>query len=124
MLLAEDGVVATGVSAAAGYCLGLGTSGQADAYVTEELAVRLIDTFFLIPSDRGALTLRVVDGGWHLTTAVQHAGRVLAPKLMVAIDLVDLGDARAVATGAALLAELLDGLDAGPASRPTGAPAR
>ena len=114
LLLAEDGVVATGVSAAAGYRIGLGASGQGDAYVTGELAKRLIAEFFLIPSVNGLLTLRVVEGGWHLQTAQTQAGQVLGPRLMVAIDLVDLGDARSIATGTALLAELLDGL-AGPA---------
>ena len=116
-LLAEDGVVATGVSAASGYRLGLGMSSQADAYVTQDLAARLQDTYFLIASTQGNLTLRIVDGDWHLRTAQHRTGQHLAARLMVAVDLLDMDDARSETAGSTLLTELhaewartLDGL--------------
>jgi excisionase family DNA binding protein len=110
VLLATGGVVATGVSAAHAYHLGLGTSGQGDAYVTSSLADQLVQNFFLIKSAQGNLTLRIVDGNWHLTTARHLAGLAVAARLMVAADLLDTGDSRSLTAGTGLLGDILDGL--------------
>lgn len=103
-LLARDGVVAAGVSAGSAYRLGLGTSGQADAYVSASLLADLVEEFFLIQTGVGNLSLRTVDGDWHLRTAWD--GRVAA-RLAVAVDLMDAGDARSRSAGRELLHALL-----------------
>ena len=104
--LAETGVVATGVSATVGYRLGLGASGQADAYVTAELARHVQKKYFLIASPAGNLTLRTVEEDWHQRTAQSRNGQMVAAKLMVAVDLLNMGDARSAATGMNVLSSL------------------
>lgn len=106
-LLHADGVVATGLTAARAYDLGLGTSGQADIYVTRDLARRLVKDFFLIASDQGNLTVRVVDGTWHLDAARQVNGQLVTPRLITAMDLLAQRDARSSASGRDLLATTL-----------------
>jgi excisionase family DNA binding protein len=106
-LLRTEGVVATGLTAARAYELGLGTSGQADIYATADLARRLVKDFFLIASDQGNLTVRVVDGTWHLDTARLVNGQLVTPRLITAVDLLDQHDARSTATGRDLLATTL-----------------
>ena len=106
-LLQAQGVVATGLTAACAYDLGLGTSGQADIYVTDDVAQRLINDFFLIASDQGNLTVRVVDGTWHLDTASTVNGQLVTPRLITAVDLLDQRDARSTATGRDLLTRTL-----------------
>ena len=105
--LAEAGVVATGVSAAAAYRLGLGAVNEAEAYVTAAVAERLVDTYVLVASDRGNLTLRTVAGSWHVDTRVESTGLDVAPRLMVAVDLLDRRDTRTTAAGHRLLTTTL-----------------
>ena len=99
-LLAVDGVLATGISAAAEYGLGLGTGGAADANVNGEVRLELVEKFFLIDSGRGNLTLRVTD----------HApfGNAVAPRLTAGADLADDADARTRAAGCAVIEDALD----------------
>lgn len=109
VLLAREGVVAAGLSAAGAYQLGLGTSGQADAYVSPAVLADLVEDFFLIESAVGKLTLRTVDGDWHLRTAQYRRGECVAARLMVAVDLLDAGDARSHEAGRELLQAALSG---------------
>lgn len=106
-LLAQDGVVATGVSAATAYRLGLSTAGSADAYVDQAVADQLVDEFFLISAGktgRSNLTLRIVDGDWHLRAATTVGNRRVAPRLIAAIDLLGSHDARSASAGEELTA--------------------
>lgn len=107
VLLATDGVVATGASAARAYRLGLGTSGQVEVYADTALADRLIRDFFLVRSERGNALIRTVDGDWHRRTSGSAAGQTVAARLMVAADLIDTEDARSRATGTNLLNTVL-----------------
>jgi excisionase family DNA binding protein len=109
VLLAREGVVAAGLSAAGSYQLGLGTSGHADAYVSPAVLAELVEEFFLIESAVGKLRLRTVDGDWHLRTAQSRQGECVAARLMVAVDLLDEGDARSHQAGFELLQTLLSG---------------
>ena len=108
-VLAYDGVVATGVSAASDYRLGLGTGGSGDAYVTGQVRDQLVQDYFLIPSSRGNFTLRVVDRGWHLTTATAGDHNLIAPRLITGVDLADDTDARTRSAGRELISVALDG---------------
>lgn len=107
-LLADDGVVRTGVSAAEAYRLGLGTAGTGAAYVTADVEQRLVDEFFLIPSQTGNLTLRIVAEGWHQRTARQFGGHRVATRLVVGVDLADDTDVRAQSAGRTLIRTVLD----------------
>ncbi|PRY57992.1 excisionase family DNA binding protein [Knoellia remsis] len=107
-LLAVDGVVATGVSAAVAYGLGLGTGGTGDAYVTSSLVGQLTSDFYLVESRTGNLTLRVVDGDLHLRSARSVGGRTVAPRLIVGADLADDRDARTKSAGRELIQSVLD----------------
>ncbi|WP_204079150.1 excisionase family DNA-binding protein [Mycobacterium riyadhense] len=100
-LLASADVVASGVSAASHYGLGLGVGGAGDAYVSSQVRDRLVRDYALIPSDRGNLTLRVVDQGWHLATATAAENCRVAPRLITGVDLVDDADARTRRSGRA-----------------------
>ncbi|MCA1712782.1 MAG: helix-turn-helix domain-containing protein [Actinobacteria bacterium] len=108
-VLAADGVVATGASAASAYGLGLSAAGQAEAYADSATAAGLVDEFFLIRSTSGNLLLRTVDGDWHRRTAAAEQGRATAARLMVAVDLLDADDTRSRSAGRGLLAGLLAG---------------
>lgn len=98
-VLGADGVMATGISTADTYDLGLATGGSADAYVNATTLRRLVDQFFLIDSARGNLTLRVSD-------ADLSRSRV-APRLIAGADLADDTDTRTRAAGCALINEAL-----------------
>ncbi len=106
-LLADDGIVATGASAAAAHALGLGSAGQAEVYADSATERRLVEDWFLIRSDTGNLLVRAVDGDWHRRTGSVVDGRAVAARLMVAVDLLDADDARSRAAGENLLARLL-----------------
>ncbi|MCY7365895.1 MAG: helix-turn-helix domain-containing protein [Frankiaceae bacterium] len=106
-LLADDGIVATGASAAATHALGLGSAGQAEVYADSATERRLVEDWFLIRSDTGNLLVRAVDGDWHRRTGSVVDGRAVAARLMVAVDLLDADDARSRAAGENLLARLL-----------------
>ncbi len=108
-VVGRDGVVATGVSAASDYRLGLGAGGSGDAYVTSQARYRLVRDYALIPSTRGNLTLRVVDQGWHLATATAGEHHLVAPRLIAGVDLVEDNDARTRSAGRKLISAALDG---------------
>lgn len=105
-LLADDGIVATGASAAA-HALGLGSAGQSEVYADSATERRLAEDWFLIRSDTGNLLVRAVAGDWHRRTGSIVDGRAVAARLMVAADLLDADDARSRAAGENLLARLL-----------------
>lgn len=108
-VVGHDDVVATGVSAAADYGLGLGTGGSGDAYVISRVRDRLVRDYSLIPSAKGNFTLRVVDQGWHLLTAAARESRLVAPRLIVGVDLVEDADERTRSAGRRLISAALDG---------------
>jgi excisionase family DNA binding protein len=106
-LLPARGVVATGGSAAGAYGQGLSMAGQAEVYVASGVLARLVEDLFLVPSpEQGNLLVRVVDADWHVTSAREFGGRVVAPRLMVAVDLLARSDARSAAAGRDLLARV------------------
>lgn len=98
-LLAADGVLATGISAASEYSLGLAAGGSADAYVNDQTRRELVEKFVLIDSARGNLTLRVTDAAPFDNAA--------APRLIAGADLADDADARTRAAGCALINDAL-----------------
>lgn len=106
-LLQEEGVVATGISAARAHGVGLSAAGEADAYVTEAVAGRLKKAYFLVGSERGNLLLRTVDGTWHTDTAVPRDGMLVTTRLMTAVDLLDARNARSTTAGRELLRDAL-----------------
>lgn len=107
-LLDADGVVRTGVSAVNAYGLGLGTGGSGDAYVTREIADRLVRDYFLIEGRSGNLTLRIVDHDFHLQTARVINGDRAAPRLIVGVDLADGLDTRTRSVGRSFVSRVLD----------------
>ena len=106
-LLASDGVVATGISAATTYRTGLAGAGQGDAYVSARTHRVLVNDYFLIESARGTLTLREVSGPWHEKTAHTTDTGSVASRLMVGVDLADADDRRSQAAGNTLIADAL-----------------
>jgi excisionase family DNA binding protein len=106
-LLGRPDVVATGISAAADYGIGLGAGASADAYVTSDTRDRLIREHFLIASGQGNLTLRVVDEGWHLVTMRPGEYRQITPRLIVAVDLAEDTDLRTRNAGRELISDAL-----------------
>lgn len=106
-LLATDGVVRTGVSAAEAYRLGLGAAGSGDAYVTTGVEQRLVKEYFLIPSRTGNLTLRGVAEDWHSRTARQIGGHSVSARLIVGVDLAGDTDVRTRSTGRTLIGTVL-----------------
>ena len=109
-LLHEEGVVATGISAAHSHGLRLSAVGEAEAYVTADAAKALVKEYFLVASERGNLLLRMVDGAWHTDTAIQKAGLLMTTRLMTAVDLLDSTDARSATAGRGLLGDALESL--------------
>lgn len=96
-LLGADGVVATGVSAIEHFGLALGAGGSADAYVTADTRDRLVRDFYLIESEQGNLTLRIVgDSVLCGTGTVVH-------RLIAGVDLSEDNDARSRAAGRELI---------------------
>jgi excisionase family DNA binding protein len=107
-VLADAAVVATGVSAASDYGLGLGTGGFGDAYVTTQVRDRLVRDYSLIPSSQGNLRLRVDDQGWHLATATAVDHYRVVPRLIAGVDLAEDADARTRSAGRGLITTALD----------------
>lgn len=106
-LLRSDGVVATGVSAAGAYGLGLSTGGSADAYVADDLAERLERDFVLIRSSTGNLTLRIAPNDLHLRSARTTGDGLFAPRLIAGVDLADDRDPRTTSAGQSMIREVL-----------------
>lgn len=107
-ILGDSDVVATGISAAAAYRLGLTNVGAGDAYVTATAVDRLVRDHFLIQSTSGNLTLRLVDNDLHLATARTIDGLRVATRLIVGVDLAEDADARTRAAGLSLIDRVLD----------------
>lgn len=113
-LLAADGVLSTGISAAESYSLGLAAGGAADAYVSSDIAQRLVADFYLIDSPQGNLTLRILDISSLTATQIAEQGTDsstftihTAPRLIVGTDLAEDSDARTRAAGCALINDAL-----------------
>ncbi|RSN31362.1 hypothetical protein DMC61_14530 [Amycolatopsis sp. WAC 04169] len=108
-LLKFEGVVAGGISAASHYGTGLGHSAEAEIYASTATAKRLVDEFFLLADPQGNLTVHEVtaDTHWHCRTARIVEGVQVAPRLIVAADLLDSDDTRSRSAGAALLTDVL-----------------
>ncbi|MFJ5984505.1 helix-turn-helix domain-containing protein [Lentzea sp. NPDC092896] len=108
-LLKDQGVVAGGISAASHYALGLAFGGEAEIYVNGSDAARLVDEFFLVESDQGNLLVHIDDSGmqWHQRTAAGTDNGLVAPRLVVAADLMDSADSRSRSAGAQLLEQAL-----------------
>jgi excisionase family DNA binding protein len=104
-LVSSPGVVAGGISAASVYELGLGHGAEAEVYANPSVTRWLIEEFFLIESDQGNLALRIVDDTtpWHQMTARVAGGLTVAPRLIVAADLLDSSDTRSRSAGTQLL---------------------
>lgn len=109
-LLADDAVVAGGISAAASYGLGLSAAAEAEIYVNPRDAARLVDEFFLVESHRGNLIVHVEESGmdWHRRTSQRVKGVTLVPRLVAAVDLLDGDDTRSRSAGDRLLRLALD----------------
>lgn len=106
-LLSQDGVVGTGVTAVDAYGLGLSTGGAGEAYVTADLAERLVEDYFLIESRAGNLRLRIVEGDLHLRTARTIDTHRVSTRLIVGVDLADETDSRTQSAGRRLLQDAL-----------------
>ncbi|WP_370071140.1 helix-turn-helix domain-containing protein [Mycobacterium sp. MAA66] len=107
VLMATDGVLATGISTANFYDLGLGTGGFADAYVSDRTHRELVKNFVLIDSARGNLTLRVTDARVIETTMLDAD---VAPRLIAGVDLTEDTDTRTRSAGRALICDALHAL--------------
>jgi len=108
-LLASDGVVAGGISAATSYRTGLGHGAEVEIYADQATVHRLVDEFFLMAHPRGNLTLHEVrsETAWHLEAVRTVDDLLVAPRLIVAADLLDSDDTRSRSAGASLLEETL-----------------
>jgi excisionase family DNA binding protein len=104
-LFTTPGVVLGGISAASHYGLGLGHGNEAEIYT--DAADRLVDEFFLVASARGNLVLHSDITGWHHKTAHPADGVSVAPRLVVAADLLDSDDTRSRSAGERLLKQVL-----------------
>ncbi len=93
-LSAEPNVVCTGVSAASTYGLDIHAPGVLEAYVPEADAPRIIENYYLDPSDRSNVIARVVPKWWPFS---EHANVV--PEVVVGLDLYESDDARARRVG-------------------------
>ena len=109
-LLREEGVVATGVSAARRHGVRLSAAGEAETYATAAVAKQLTKEYFLVASERGNLLLHTVEDTWHIDTAAQREGMLVTTRLMTAVDLLESTDARSVTAGRALLRDALRNL--------------
>jgi excisionase family DNA binding protein len=106
-LLAQEGVVRTGVSAADSYRLGLGAGGAGEAYLSASVAKDLIRDFYLIQNRTGNLTFRIVGHDLHLATARHIDGQRVCTRLVVGADLADSLDSRTRTAGRELLRAVL-----------------
>lgn len=104
-------LVLSGISAAHEHGLGLGSSGEVEAYVRVSDVEDLTTNFALTPSSDGPVVMRAVeDDAWMLSTR-------FAPIAAVALDLADARDARSVEVGRRCL-ESLSAYGPAPAREP------
>jgi excisionase family DNA binding protein len=106
--LAEDGVVATGVSAARAHGTGLGSASEAEVYVDDDRLHTLDKTYLLVASSQGNLLVHHVRDDWHLRTRQRVHDQAVAPRLMTAVDLLDAADTRSRSAGRDLMRRALD----------------
>ncbi len=99
LLAAEPDVVRSGVSAAADYRADIVVSDFLEAYVPEARIAALISQYGLDPdAERPNVVLRVVgDPAWPFTSEID-----VAPRPVVAVDLLEADDERSRRAGAAL----------------------
>lgn len=106
-LIAETGVLVTGVAAARAHQADLGTGGHGEVYTSPDRASRLVDDFFLVRSETGNITIRTSAEDWPLLAGQVHLDHLVAPRLVVAVDLLEADDSRSRAAGRKLLARAL-----------------
>jgi hypothetical protein len=94
----EAGVVLTGVSAAPLLGADLAAGEWLEAYLAPRRYTAFCRRYSLVPSESPNLVLRVISGAWPFAPAAR-----VAPRAVVAIDLLESDDARARRAGAALL---------------------
>jgi excisionase family DNA binding protein len=99
-ILAEPGVVATGISLADAYRFDITAPGTAELYATSQLAAKLTRTYALEPSSRANVVLHVVSTPWPFASNVP-----CAPSLVAAVDLADSPDQRTARAGREYLAQ-------------------
>lgn len=97
----EPGLVRTGVSAAIDHGVGLVAPDELDVYVGGDRFRLLARKYSFQPSRRPNLVLRVVEGRWPFPK-----GAGLAPRAIVAADLLESSDARTHRAGRALVARM------------------
>jgi len=102
-VLEDEALVPSGISAAASLNLGLLASREADGYIAKSQLQRFMDEHALSPGGvDGNVRLRVVpDEAWQ-----NLAGRSIAPRAAVALDLADEPDARSRAAGKKLIRQI------------------
>jgi excisionase family DNA binding protein len=109
-IASDPTVVRTGTSAANEHGFDVAAPGVLEAYIREDQASRLIDSYVLEPAVRPNVILHVVPGSWPFP-----AGRRVAPAVVAALDLLESDDERAHRAGR----EALERLDvARPVERP------
>lgn len=92
------GVVLTGESAARTYNFDVTAVDHLEAYVTRERALELIHDYILEPSIEANVTLRIIEDAWPFDRS-----RLVAPKLIAALDISESTDPRARRAGVEIL---------------------
>lgn len=102
-ILEDEALVPSGISAAASLKIGLLANREADGYIAKSQLQRFIDEHALSPGGvDGNVRLRVVsDEVWQ-----DIAGRSIAPRAVVALDLAEEPDARSQAAGKKLIRQV------------------
>jgi excisionase family DNA binding protein len=100
-LLDAPGVVRSGASAASDVV----AVGEAEGYVQPERLAPLVEKYALVPSERPNVVLRVPEGLWPFAK-----GERVAPRAVVAVDLLDADDPRSRREGERLLESVLEWL--------------
>lgn len=98
-IMAESGVVATGISVADGYGFDVAAPGTVELYATSRVATQLIRTYALEPTSRANVVLHIVSAAWPFA-----ADTARAPALVAAVDLADSPDQRTARAGREYLA--------------------
>jgi excisionase family DNA binding protein len=98
-IMAEPGVVATGISVADAYRFDIAASRTAELYATPQMAAKLTRTYALEPSARANVVLHVVPTVWPFASDIPRA-----PSLVAAVDLADSPDQRTARAGREYLA--------------------
>ncbi len=99
-IMAETGIVATGVSVADAYRFDIAAPGTMEFYAPAQLAAKLTRTYALEPSSRANVIMHVVSAPWPFAQEL-----VRAPALVAAVDLADSPDQRTARAGRDYLAE-------------------